>query len=1017
MDAERWRKLESLFAGALARAPGNRRSWLARHCDDDAALRREVESLLAALESGKDYLDRHPPGAIGAPAPAGSASLADGEVLGAWRIVGLIGRGGMGEVHEVARTDGRYEQRAALKLIHDAAPESLPRFHAERRILARLSHPGIARLLDGGETADGRPYAVLEYVEGEPITDYCAHRASGVEERVRLLIELCAAVAHAHEHLIVHRDLKPANILVDREGRVRVVDFGIAKALGPGNRNGGDETIPGSYPLTPEYCAPEQLSGEPVTTATDVYALGVVAFELLTGERPWSLKGQPLVRALRSLLDTSARKASDVAGRAASPPVPPRALHGDIDAIVATCLRREAAHRYRTVNALSHDLERHLAGDPVAARSGQRGYELGRFLRRHRAAAAALAAVFVALALGLAGTLWQARQVAAQAERAHAVQEFLVETFTVGAPTETDQIKARATPASALLDFAAGKVKARFAGAPRTRLQVLGLLAALNDGLLRHDQEIALLRQQATLARATYGGDSIEYVRVLVKLIDAMILGDSDAGKIIPLLDEARIAAASFGARHPVDRAHLLLDEANVYWDMDPQRALAAAKASIATHGPQPDDTVLAEAWLARGSIERDAGRPTAALGSIDHAIAILDHLKPGLDKTLRSWAYYRRVEAAHDSGDMDLAESSGHRCIAIAGQDLGTDSIAAARCRLVFAQALSDDGKWRDALAKLSAAEAIVLRLRGSGDRYHLPDIRTARGAVLLGIGRIGEAVALLEGVLAADAPEPRPETRARAREFLAAALIESGRLDQAGTQIESAAAEFRSDLLPIDRSRNRDRQVRFRLALATGDLAGARAQLAAYAAAPGVDAVALRVPWQLRRLLMESRLALASRDEPAAAAAASEALALLDSHPERRDLSRLHATANLDFGLAKLQAGNAGVARPALEAALAERRTLAAPESPKIAEAEIALGRCLAMLGDLDGARHEAGAAHAIHALHPALAAAYHDDLRALDALLRAAPGISARVAAPGTDTSAAPDTAPSGRVPQGA
>ncbi|MEO7756393.1 MAG: serine/threonine-protein kinase, partial [Dokdonella sp.] len=300
MQRERWNRLEQIFADVLDMPASARPAFLERACGDDAELRREIDQLLRAHDA-PGVLDVAP---HTAETPALNPSLPAGATIGPWRIERMVGRGGMGEVYAASRADAAFEQRAALKLLRYEAAGELERFHAERRILARLEHPGIARLLDGGVAPDGRPYTVMEYVEGQSLTDYCRARHSPLRERLALFEQVCDAVAFAHRNLVIHRDLKPPNILVDAEGNVKLLDFGIAKLLDatalPQN---ADNTV---APFTPDYAAPEQLNGEPVTTATDVYALGVLLFELLTGERPLQMRGLPSAHALKLLLDRSA---------------------------------------------------------------------------------------------------------------------------------------------------------------------------------------------------------------------------------------------------------------------------------------------------------------------------------------------------------------------------------------------------------------------------------------------------------------------------------------------------------------------------------------------------------------------------------------------------------------------------------------------------------------------------------------------------------------------------------------
>src|ERR1700742_2260768 len=271
--------------------------------------------------------------------------LAEGTRLGPWRLLHLIGRGGAGEVYLAERADGAFQQRVAVKVMQRGAVAEVARFQAEREILARLEHPGIARLLDGGVTDDGRPYMTMEFVEGRSITDYCRLINATLEQRLGLFLQVCDAVAYAHRNLVVHRDLKPSNILVTPNGTVKLLDFGIAKLL---DAQRARVTQAAATPMTPICAAPEQLTGGPVTTATDVYALGLLLFELLSGTHPWMGSDTPVLQAMRTVLQRPAPTLSRTAEAQPNPPVPVRLIRGDFDAIVAKALRKEPGDRYAT---------------------------------------------------------------------------------------------------------------------------------------------------------------------------------------------------------------------------------------------------------------------------------------------------------------------------------------------------------------------------------------------------------------------------------------------------------------------------------------------------------------------------------------------------------------------------------------------------------------------------------------------------------------------------------------------
>ncbi len=399
---ERWADLKSLFAAIVDLPMEERASAVESACRGDVALQQDLESLLAADDRAASFL-ASPIEEIEWPMPRS---------IGAYQIVREIGSGGMGTVY-LAESDDEFRRQVAIKVIRGrlAADHVLKRFRLERRILAQLDHPNIARFLDGGTTAEGLPYFVMEYVDGVTIDVYCAERALSVNERLLLLLPICAAVQFAHQSLIIHRDIKPANILITPDGSPRLLDFGIAKVL---DESDPHSTVTGAGALTPAYASPEHMRGLPLTTASDVYSLGVVLFELLAGERPYC--------------DAELRMAARTGDDESEPPRPSkvsaapaslgRRLRGDIDTIVMTALWRDPARRYGSATAFAEDIRRHLEGRPVAARPATLRYRTGKFIRRNRARVLA-AVVIVAVVLGgMIATVRQARIAERERQRA-----------------------------------------------------------------------------------------------------------------------------------------------------------------------------------------------------------------------------------------------------------------------------------------------------------------------------------------------------------------------------------------------------------------------------------------------------------------------------------------------------------------------------------------------------------------------------------------------------------------------
>jgi len=402
MRAEEWQKLEEVFQAAADLPPETQTAYLDTACSGDAALRREVEAMLAASQ-----LHLIEP-AIAATAEDLAEQVDHDPLVGTWlgpyRIASLLGRGGMGAVYCAVREDDQFRKQVAIKVIPRvmAGPEAVARFRSERQILANLEHANIARLLDGG-TTDGIPYLVMEYVEGVPITAYVRVQALPIADRLRLMQEVCAAVLYAHQKLVIHRDLKPANILVTADGTVKLLDFGVAKLVDPA---AGDTPLTSNMMMTPDYASPEQVRGEAVTTASDVYSLGVVLYEVLTGERPYHITSTSLLEVERIVSTTAPRKPSSLE---ALPARTRRRLAGDLDNIVLKALHKDETCRYGSAEQLSEDLRRHLQGLPVHARPDTLAYRGGKFARRNRWAIAAGLLVAASLVTGTAIAVRQAR--------------------------------------------------------------------------------------------------------------------------------------------------------------------------------------------------------------------------------------------------------------------------------------------------------------------------------------------------------------------------------------------------------------------------------------------------------------------------------------------------------------------------------------------------------------------------------------------------------------------------------
>ena len=575
--SSRRENVEALFEGALDLLPEDREAWLESRTDDEDVL-AEVRSLLAASER-EGILDRPSPGDTLArrwdedAADEDDDLLPPGRLVGPYRIVREVGRGGMAVVYLAERSDA-YQQAVAVKVIRSGPEgrELAQRFLAERQIMAALQHPNIARLLDGGVLPDGRPWLAMEYVQGLPVDVYCDRRRLPVEERLAIFCQVAWTIHHAHRNLVVHRDLKPSNILLTDAGDLRLLDFGIAKVLDPGMMP--LHTVPmtrtGLRVMTPEYASPEQLRGAPVTTATDVYALGVVLYELLTGRRPFPSEGRTLTQLEHAVLHEEPPRPSTVVGRdgskgpgiltpedvalarGTSPWRLRRKLTGDLDRIVLTALRKDPERRYDSAQAMAADVQRYLEGRPLAARGDALPYRMGKFVARNRWWVGASAA-FLLLLTGYATTITvEERRVRAaldqarlETERSEQVTQFLLQLFEGRESVLVDSLSARDL-------LARGMARAdALHDQPAARAQMLDVVGRMHRFLGRYEEGAEVLERALALRMQLYGPAHPATAESMWSLAD-LYTHDGRLDEAERLYREAlRVERALVGAEHP----------------------------------------------------------------------------------------------------------------------------------------------------------------------------------------------------------------------------------------------------------------------------------------------------------------------------------------------------------------------------------------------------------------------------------------------------------------------------------
>jgi eukaryotic-like serine/threonine-protein kinase len=423
MNQDRWRQVEELFHAALAVNEPKREAYLAKACRGDAQLQQEVQNLIAGHEAATSSLQTAVVREAVQQVLGGDEILTVGQEFGPYRVIREIGQGGMGRVFEAERADQEFHRRVAIKLIKRGMDTDsvIRHFRNEREILASLDHPNIARLLDGGTSRDGLPYFVMEYIEGQPIDCFCDERKYSITERLQLFRKVCAAVAYAHQHLVIHRDIKPSNILVTAEGDPKLLDFGIARLL-KADPDATSATMTGFHLMTPEYASPEQVLGQPVSTLTDVYSLGVVLYWLLTGASPYEFRNHSLQEIAEAICRVEPKKPSTAAvePHSGDGPEPSRGerirkrLRGDLDNIVLMAIRKEPHRRYQSVEQFSDDIRRHLESLPVLARDDSIRYRVAKFTRRHRAGVAAGSLAVLMMIAGIITTTFEAHRARVQ---------------------------------------------------------------------------------------------------------------------------------------------------------------------------------------------------------------------------------------------------------------------------------------------------------------------------------------------------------------------------------------------------------------------------------------------------------------------------------------------------------------------------------------------------------------------------------------------------------------------------
>jgi len=899
LSPQDWTALRRLLEAALTLPPLQRSGWLDALGEDDARFAPRLRALLAhADRSTVDRLLTLPRVETGDFAPSGG-SLPPPETAGPYRLLRLLGEGGMASVWLAERTDMLQGRRVALKLPHGAWRRAGlgERLAREREILATLNHPNIARLYDAGVSADGQPWLALEHVEGERIDAYCERKGLDVPRRLRLFLQVARAVAHAHANLVVHRDLKPSNILVTEGGDVRLLDFGIAKLLDPeGSAVETALTQQSGRALTPEYAAPEQILGRPVGTGVDVYALGVVLFELLCGQRPYRLERRSRAAIEEAVLQAEPPRPSAVTTDARRR----RLLRGDLDTIVAKALKKDPAQRYATVDALAEDIERHLEQRPVLARPDSRWYRLRRFLHRHRFSVAAGTAISAALLAGTVVALWQAHEARIEQRRAEAVKDFIAAVFQDANPFQ--QGSGRPMTAVELLRLGQQRIERIDVRDALLRVELLQLLGDSLVSLEDVKSADKVLRQ--ALAEAAASGQATHAAalnarRGLVQVLWMQDRPDDARAELEGLLPELRRRAGA-----------------------DPAALVAGLREKVTLDVLDPRQARLDEAAAsAREALELIRTR--------------LGDRSPDKVTLLTMLYTIHRLR-----GEFDASLRPAHEAYAAAQALFGAGHPSLNDARLYYSQALSHAGRHREAAHEARAVLAETEQLFGASSRQF--GLRmSATFASFVNAGFVDEAIRNTERGLQALAGHAPPGSRiqAAAKENRALAQLAAWRCDAAATDLQQAVQGFKQAYGPTHETvamTTRDHAIALACA---GRVDEAEARLREAAALPPVAKDSFDVSAWTTGIVRR----FGGRHEEAWRLQ-QKALASL---PERPANALQRALIMIEAGQNLVELDRYDEAEVLLRPALRTLADLQAQPSPALADAQLALARTLLARG----------------------------------------------------------------------
>jgi serine/threonine-protein kinase len=945
LNADQWRRISPYLDRALALTEPERAQFLQSLAASEPDVAANLNRLLDAERAVRDegFLEK-------SPLRFAVDNLAPGQAVGAYTLVSQIGEGGMGSVWLGKRSDGRFDREVAIKFLRSfvSSAEASQRFQREGRILGQLSHPHIAELLDAGITTEGRHYLVLEFVQGLPIDEYCARHNLNIDQRLELFLAVLDAVAHAHANLIVHRDVKPSNVIVRNDGVVKLLDFGIAKLVEPDQR---PVTVDANGPFTPDYAAPEQIRGEPITTATDIYTLGILLYLLLSGEHPFGSRGslETLVRTTleQDPIPLSTVISADAAARAAlerstNPQKLRRQLSGDLEIIVGKALKKDPPERYLTAVSFADDLRRYLDGEPIAARSDRLLYRAAKFVRRNKLAVSAAAAVVMALSIGLALALWQTNVARKEARTAAAMEQFAEGIFRTNSRHSPNAEQAQHTTARQLLDIGANNAASSLNDAPEAKLKMLDLLGSLYQDLEVSDQAVAIRKQAVDLAKKLYGPESPQLVPLLVDLAHSMHSSRSVNEREAVLLEAQSILDRNRDTRSKI-RGSVLSALAEHYSSSDHKKAADLARQSVDILHQWPDSPEYAQALRTASFAYISTGQLAEAEPAMIQAIRLSKLLYGDPNTDLPQ--YYATLGQSQLSlmkyGDAEQSYREAYRYAKQLGGDAGVDTFMT-EGRLGMLLVLTSRSK--EALPYLEQALDACLRTKGPDDPFFTPQMEMQYGDALEANGRLEDALLHISKAVAnRRANRPNTAYLASMLEDQAEVQVEMGRFAAAGEALrEDEAILKKVNAKPGDGYF----RPRVRLALEQNRLDEAQALVARLASS--IDPNAKLSVGLIRSFYARAEIALAKQDAATAESLSRELQQRLTAAGMDKFLAVWRIRARTWEARAHLIEHRAGLALPLLSEAFDAQKAMFDENSPELAATEALLAQAYFDSGD---------------------------------------------------------------------